>query len=110
MTHELATEVDADGALLWRVSVADIARDGPFSLFPGFDRHTALLAGQGFRLGGATVSAAHPVIEYSGDIASECVLVGGPVRVLNVFAARDRVTARLLRRRDDTSLLEVILT
>ena len=94
--HELAAHVDAAGTLLWRVSVADIARDGPFSLFPGYERQTALLAGRGFHLGYASVSAAHPIVEYSGDVASECVLTDGPVRVLNAFAARGRVSARLL--------------
>ena len=81
--------------MLWRVSVADIARDGPFSSFPGIDRRTALLVGRGFRLGDATVSAAHSIIEYSGDSGGECVLADGPVRVLNVFAARGRVSGRI---------------
>ncbi|HEU4539125.1 MAG TPA: HutD family protein, partial [Polyangiaceae bacterium] len=36
----------------WRVSVAEIARPGPFSAFPGVDRQIVLLAGEGVRLRG----------------------------------------------------------
>ena len=35
----------------WRVSVADVAADGPFSRFPGVDRVLVLIAGAGMRLG-----------------------------------------------------------
>ena len=38
------------GKLRWRVSVAEIARDGPFSSFPGVDRMLVLLSGHGVRL------------------------------------------------------------
>ncbi len=35
---------------LWRVSIADVERDGPFSRFPGIDRTIVLLEGAGMRL------------------------------------------------------------
>ncbi len=35
---------------IWRVSVADVASDGPFSRFPGIDRTIMLLEGAGMRL------------------------------------------------------------
>ena len=31
----------------WRVSVADIDRDGPYSRFPGYDRVSVVLTGGG---------------------------------------------------------------
>ncbi len=37
-------------AFLWRVSIADVERDGPFSRFPGIDRTIVLLEGGGMRL------------------------------------------------------------
>jgi environmental stress-induced protein Ves len=53
-TLEVATHpAGADVASFeWRVSVADITRDGPFSTFPGIDRTLVLLAGRGMRLAG----------------------------------------------------------
>lgn len=42
---------DADlDTFVWRVSVAEVARDGPFSAFPGVDRVIALVRGSGMRL------------------------------------------------------------
>ena len=34
----------------WRVSIAEIERDGPFSTFPGVDRDLLLLSGNGMDL------------------------------------------------------------
>lgn len=90
--------------MLWRVSVADIATDGPFSLFPGFDRQTALLAGVGFRLGALTVTAADPWASYSGDTPLECVLLDSPVRVLNVLAQRGSVWPQMARVRGESTV------
>ena len=51
-TTEIA--VHPPGAALdtfaWRVSIADVERDGPFSRFPGIDRTIVLLEGAGMRL------------------------------------------------------------
>ena len=51
-TTEIAAEPPGAGmaSFAWRVSVADIAHDGPFSAFPGVDRTLVLLAGDGMRL------------------------------------------------------------
>ena len=54
-TLEVASDPPGSGvaAFAWRVSVADVDRDGPFSAFPGVDRTLVLLAGNGMRLTGA---------------------------------------------------------
>src|SRR4029077_2512621 len=39
-------------AFAWRVSIADVEQDGPFSRFPGIDRTIVLLGGSGMRLRG----------------------------------------------------------
>src|SRR5258707_14720415 len=53
-THEIAAHPEGAGmaAFAWRVSIAEIAQDGPFSSFPGVDRTLVLLAGNGGRPGG----------------------------------------------------------
>src|SRR5450830_1793080 len=56
-TTEIA--VEPPGATLhsfeWRLSLASIAHDGPFSHFPGVDRSLALLDGPGLMLDSATL-------------------------------------------------------
>ena len=54
LTHEIAVHPSGAGmaAFEWRVSVAEVAQDGPFSRFPGVDRTLVLLAGNGVRLEG----------------------------------------------------------
>ncbi len=78
----------------WRVSVADVAADGPFSRFPGVDRILVLLSGAGIRLSGAGHDAdlRSPFEPYgfSGDDAVDGLLVAGPVRDFNLMVRRRR--------------------
>ncbi|MFM8748529.1 HutD family protein [Rhabdaerophilum sp.] len=84
----------------WRISIAEVATDGPFSRFEGIDRSTAILAGEGFRLtfGDGRVENLRldaPAFAYPGDIATDCILLGGPVRDLNVMTRRGVYRHRL---------------
>ncbi len=82
----------ADPAGRWRVSIADIERDGPYSRFPGYDRVSVVLAGEGVMLQGEGVAAVplrlrEPAV-FGGDALLQSTLVGGPVQVLNLFVLR----------------------
>jgi hypothetical protein len=83
----------------WRVSVADVVRDGPFSAFAGVDRTIVLLAGAGMRLdGGGRAVSLHAPYEphsFSGDDAIDCALVDGPVRDFNLMLRRGRATGEV---------------
>lgn len=90
----------------YRVSIADVASDGPFSRYDGYDRHIMLLAGAGMTLD----CAAHGRIElrarfeprsFSGDWAVDGALVLGAVRDFNLMVDRARATSTL-----DAELLE----
>lgn len=85
-----------DPAGRWRVSIADIDRDGPYSRFSGYDRVSVVLAGDGVMLQGEGVSVAlrprEPAV-FGGDALLQSTLVGGPVRVLNLFVLRGAATA-----------------
>jgi environmental stress-induced protein Ves len=80
---------------LWRVSLADVERDGPFSPFPGIDRTIVLLEGAGMRLRGAAretdLTTPLEPHAFSGDAAVDCTLVAGPVRDFNAMFRRGRV-------------------
>ena len=78
----------------WRVSIADVARDGPFSAFPGIDRTIVLLEGAGMHLDGAGRATAltTPFVphDFRGDEAVDCTLVAGPCRDFNAMFRRGR--------------------
>lgn len=92
VTRTLAA--DPDGR--WRVSIADIERDGPYSRFPGYDRVSVVLSGEGVTLQGEGVLVAlrpREPAQFGGDDVLQSTLIGGPVRVLNLFVRRGEAVA-----------------
>jgi environmental stress-induced protein Ves len=81
----------------WRISIADIARGGPFSLFPGIDRTLILLKGQvTLSIEGRSAVTLTPdsePLDFPGDVATSAELVG-TARDLNVMTRRGTFTAR----------------
>ena len=104
-TLELLRHDDASGALLWRLSVADVVEPGPFSPLPGIDRVITLIDGDGFDLdfGGARPPVSLRPFEplaFSGDWSTAAIAVHGPSRDFNVMTARGRVAAEVERARN----------
>lgn len=99
VTTQLA--VEGDGARwLWRLSLAQVARSGPFSDFSGYERTIMLVQGDGMelRIEGrepVTLRTAFEPFVFDGGARTECTLLGGPVTDLNVMTARDRAEARV---------------
>ncbi|MEO6954519.1 MAG: HutD family protein [Polyangia bacterium] len=97
--------VEPQGASLddfdWRISLATIDRDGPFSSFPGIDRSLALVEGGGVELdvAGRRVVLGQDVLEFPGELAVTAKLHGGSTTDFNVMTRRGRYTHRLERRR-----------
>jgi hypothetical protein len=103
-TAEIA--VDPPGAALdafaWRVSMARVDADGPFSAFAAIDRTLTLLAGAGMRL---MAAGREPVIldvgtapySFPGDVACEATLVAGGIVDLNVMTRRGVAWHRVRR-------------
>ncbi len=89
----------------WRISMARIDRDGPFSLFQGVDRTLVVLEGKGIVLGGLEDGprVLMPVSEplaFPADRSVHCALIEGPTTDLNVMTRRGRfhhVLRRLTR-------------
>lgn len=85
VTRELLAWPSADDWSI-RVSVADIERDGPFSSFPGVERHFAVLEGEGVELGNlGFVRAGDEPVKFDGDLQRDCRLLAGRTRDLNVM-------------------------
>ncbi len=75
----------------WRVrlSVAEVAADGPFSRFEGVQRWFAVLTGAGVQLAvnGAThtVTVASPPLAFDGAADTHCILIDGPTQDFNLM-------------------------
>jgi len=76
----------------WRVSLADVALDGPFSAFPGIARTLTVVEGEGMDL---MVGGEHHIVDeplwphdFPGDLTTEGRLLDGPVVNLNVMYRR----------------------
>ncbi len=103
-TVEIA--VSPDGAGLadfdWRVSMATVATDGPFSVFPGIDRTLSILDGEGMTLfieGRAPerLTQASEPLPFAADAPTSATLIDGTITDLNVMTRRGRVTHSVLR-------------
>lgn len=79
-----------DGSLLWRLSMAMVTEDGPFSAFPGVERNLTVIDGPGFDLTGDVTLRADPLIPvaFRGDVVVSAAGVTGPSRDFNVMTAR----------------------
>jgi uncharacterized protein len=86
-TRELAVDAGADWR--WRVSLAEIDRDGPFSAYPGVERWFAVVDGAGVELtldGTPLVLRPHdPPLVFDGAAAPGCRLLAGATRDLNLM-------------------------
>ena len=81
------------GAFDWRVSIATVNSDGPFSTFTGYERHIMTLTGGGMVLdiegrGRFTLEPLRP-FSFSGDAQVHGSLLHGAVLDFNLMVRRD---------------------
>ena len=99
-TAEIAREPRAGDPFAWRLSIATIERDAPFSAFPGCDRTLVALTGEGVALefaDGETAVARPPfgMIGFAGEREAQGRLLGGPTRDLNAITFRRLASHRV---------------
>lgn len=83
------------GGFDWRISMAVVSTDGPFSAFPEIDRTLLVLEGEGMEL---VVGTEPPVIltptsqplSFPAHVATTARLVSGPITDLNIMTRRGR--------------------
>lgn len=79
----------------WRISMASVASDGPFSVFEGIERTLSVLSGEGIEL---FVQGETPVAlrqdtrphAFAADAPTAATLLSGPITDLNVMTRRGR--------------------
>lgn len=87
----------------WRVSMATVASDGPFSVFAGIDRTLSILEGEGMEL---DIGGREPVVltrtsqpmAFPADATTSARLVSGTIIDVNVMTRRGQWTHRVERR------------
>ena len=87
----------------WRLSIAEIESDAPFSAFPGVERVLVLLSGNGLRLRfddgeSHALRPPHDQLRFAGERAAFGELIDGPTRDFNLMWKRDLADAALWHR------------
>jgi len=102
-TTEIARDPAQGDDFRWRVSIAEIESDGPFSAFPGIERDLLLLEGNGIEL---DIDDAAPQrltrrferVHFAGEANVQCRLLAGATRDFNVMVRRAAVRAEVVAR------------
>jgi environmental stress-induced protein Ves len=124
VTTEIAVFPDGAGLddFAWRISMAQVASDGPFSLFPGVDRTLAVLEGEGIVLdiegrAPVTLTRTSPPLAFPADRSTSARLVSGPIVDLNLmtrcwqFAHKvERLGAEAKVQRDASTVVVFVAT
>ena len=98
VTREIAKSADEQG-LLWRISLANVDADGPFSCFEGLTRILTVIDGDGIDLiypDGVIAARWGAPVRFLGDLTIAGRLTNGPVRDLNLIFDATRVTAKVV--------------
>jgi uncharacterized protein len=83
----------------WRLSIAEITQDAPFSAFPGIDRCIVLLRGAGMLLRSPSgiverrLATPGDPFHFAGDDTVSAQVIDGPSVDLNVMVRRGRFRA-----------------
>ena len=80
---------------LWRLSSATIAKDGEFSLFPGFDRWLVVTSGAGVFLNDVKLEPLRP-FHFSGEEQIHCRLIADEVVDLGLIFDREKIHAEMI--------------
>lgn len=93
----------------WRLSIATVAEDGPFSNFKGYDRNLVLIEGNGLTL-------THDVIHtdrlaqildfatFDGGSHTQGEIINGTIKDFNIMTARSRCSAKVNTYKSETSI------
>ena len=106
LTRELASSSKSED-WIWRMSVAEVTTDGPFSCFDGVTRWFAVLQGAGVVLNfpaaaeefQLTVEA--PPFRFDGAVQTQCRLLGGPTQDFNLMVRDACLPAHMVRVRGE---------
>ena len=98
-TVELLAETpNKNEAFSWRLSIASVANDGPFSDFSGYDRTLLLLEGSGINLNKPNgifkvLNSSLDYANFKGEDLIDATLHDGPIKDFNIMTLRSICTS-----------------
>ena len=98
-SYEIVSDRDDEDRWSWRVAIAPVIEDGPFSSLPGVDRELVVIEGNGMVLNIDDESVKcmpGQVVRFSGDSVTIARLVDGPAVVLGLMTVRGSVTGSMV--------------
>lgn len=99
LTKELAVHFGDDKErYVWRISIAGVTEDGPFSDFRGYERTLIMLEGNGIELSHSDGTESklidiNGIARFSGDLITNGKLTDGQIKDFNVITLREKCTA-----------------
>ena len=97
-SYEISSDRDALNQWSWRVAIAPVVVDGPFSSLPGIYRQLVVVEGNGMVLevDGRTVECLpSQVVAFSGDADVYARLIDGPAVDVGLMTTRDVIVGSL---------------
>ena len=99
-TTEIAKRLDAEAGadFIWRLSIAEIKQNGPFSVFPRIDRTLMLISGEGIELTFGDDGITHRIddlyscLTFDGGLPAICKLIDGETTDFNIMTRQGVVT------------------
>ena len=98
-SYEVASDRNVDGVWTWRVAIAPVVLDGPFSVMPGVDRELVVIEGNGMVLevdGESVECLPGQVVRFSGDLTTFARLIDKPVVDLGLMTVRGSVAGSMV--------------
>ena len=98
-SYEVASDRNADGEWTWRVAIAPVVEDGPFSSLSGVDRELVVIKGNGMVLdveGKSVECMPSQIVRFSGDSTTFARLVDGPVVDLGLMTVRGSIAGSMV--------------
>ncbi|WP_416696186.1 HutD family protein [Candidatus Pseudothioglobus sp. Uisw_050_01] len=98
-TVELLAETpNKNEAFSWRLSIASVANDSPFSDFSGYDRTLLLLEGSGITLNKPNgifkvLNSSFDYANFKGEDLIDATLHNGPIKDFNIMTLRSICTS-----------------
>ena len=98
-TVELLAETpNKNEVFSWRLSIASVANDGPFSDFSGYDRTLLLLEGSGITLNKPNgifkvLNSSLDYANFKGEDLIDATLHNGPIKDFNIMTLRSICTS-----------------
>ena len=109
-TREIISVPAGSANFDWRASIATIAQDGPFSVFPGIDRSITLLSGEGVHLLASpdirhSLSRVGEPYSFRGEDLVSARLHGGVTTDFNIMTRRTACRAKVISARQTLAVL-----